>query len=217
MWSKEIEPDVDVRWFDHSYMLRNCCYLCYFRRPGRWHPVCCRRVFRIVVLQNSKDENACKWHGEARLLDPTGRLRREIHSELNNSSKWLVKYTTDKNKFMDNLKQAYYAKFGTFESCCLLIFSHFVPCTIKLHKCCEVIRKYAEETHIDIVIAYDEVYKDTNVKMSLRCLQSCLRVNILQKGILKTFDNSRLLTAQMRITYFLTQKLLQDFYIPNWV
>lgn len=54
---------------------------------------------------------------------------------------------------------------------------------MRFHQCCEVIRKYSEETSIDIVIAYDEV-------MSTFLLAVCSHVNILYWDILKKYDNS---------------------------
>lgn len=78
---------------------------------------------RLVVLMNTGTHRMVR-HGEARLLDPSGDIRKKIlESEFNS-----LRINNDDTVFLNILKKSFFSKFD-HEKYIICIFSHFIPCT----------------------------------------------------------------------------------------
>lgn len=76
---------------------------------------------RLVVLMNTPRTVR---HGEARLLDPSGDIRKKILKTDFNSSR----IKNDETIFLNTLKESFVSKFN-HNKYIICIFSHFIPCT----------------------------------------------------------------------------------------
>lgn len=119
---------------------------------------------RLVVLVNTP---RLKRHGEARLLDPFGDIRKSIFkypfdgSFINdNDINFLVKL---KKMFLDEFDHNRYL---------LVIFSHFIPCTEPNHQCAQIVNRFAEQQNTKVIVSYENVYDLTDEAEALEIMKS---------------------------------------------
>lgn len=118
---------------------------------------------RLVFLLNHPIPSI---HGEARLLDPDGTLRRQICD-----SSYKSKIDNEPtNNFLAGMKEQFIKEFGENEKFVLVMFSNFIPCTAPGHNCSEILTEYATRYNEQILIGYNNVYPDTDQNLSLRLM-----------------------------------------------
>ncbi|CAG2252086.1 unnamed protein product [Mytilus edulis] len=128
---------------------------------------------RLVFILNNPNTSI---HGEARLLDPDGKTRRQI---IGNN---LVK---ESNNFLVVMKKQFCKQFGENEKYVLIMFSHFIPCTLPGHMCAELLSEYATRYDEQILIGYTNVYKETNHNLSLRLMNKSDNIHCIKQNDLK--------------------------------
>lgn len=111
---------------------------------------------RIVVLLNLPDPSM---HGEERLLDPDGRIRRNICNLNAESSVFL-----NDIKFLDRMKSQFFQKFRTSTTYLICIFSHYVPCMLRVHACAKLIDEYVRKTNDFVIVSSEHRYWETDSK-----------------------------------------------------
>jgi len=116
-----------------------------------------------ALILNSKKN---KFHGEARLLDPTGKLRSKIG--LSNQ-----KQNPEDLHVFSRLKDAFHKACPMNEeyTCTIEIFSHYVPCTLAEHNCSGLISKFYQENKFRIKVVYEEVFYKTDENTALERLK----------------------------------------------
>ncbi|CAG2252083.1 unnamed protein product [Mytilus edulis] len=124
---------------------------------------------RLVLLLNNSNPSI---HGEARLLDPDGIIRRQICDGSYTSK--IEKEPT--NNFLALMKEQFIKEFGEKEKYVLVMFSNFIPCTAPGHKCSELLTEYATRYDEQILIGYNVVYHDTDTNLSLRLMTDCANI-----------------------------------------
>jgi hypothetical protein len=113
-------------------------------------------------------------HGESRLLDCTGKRRRNIGT--NSTTTW-------RRDFLAEIKEEFYQQFDRDENYQLVLYTHYIPCTLPKHKCSKILADYAAG-HNKLVIGYDLVWRETceqkarsNLKdTQLKCLHQYKRM-----------------------------------------
>ncbi|CAC5377445.1 unnamed protein product [Mytilus coruscus] len=109
---------------------------------------------RIAVLLNLQEPNM---HGEARLLDPVGNIKKDMGLISYNE----YHYTND-IKFLERMKYQFYQSCGRNTEYIICIFSHHVPCTLKTHQCARLIDEFSKRTNEFLIISYEDVFYDTD-------------------------------------------------------
>lgn len=110
----------------------------------------------MVILLNSNGK-----HGEARLLS------HQKH---------------DRNiNFLKQMREQFVEEFGEKEkeNYILCMFSYYVPCTIKGHKCAKLKGEFSDKTGKQVIISYDQVYNATNLNKALQVMESSKNINII--------------------------------------
>ena len=120
---------------------------------------------RVAVLKNDSQMQHNS-HGEARLLDPCGSIRSDQGVDIPYDE------FDEPVDYMDELESAFKEKFGTEAKSYLLIFSHYIPCTLDRHQCSNIIGEYAKQTTHKVYVGYDEVYKHTDKDDALNIMLS---------------------------------------------
>lgn len=126
---------------------------------------------RMVYLLNYKG-----MHGESRLLDSTGKRRRKIY--INSTTTW-------HRDFLAEIKEEFFKEFGRDENYQLVLYTHYIPCTLQNHNCSKIVADYASEQN-KVVIGYDRIWKGTSGKEAknnlqntyLKCLHQYKRIGI---------------------------------------
>ena len=100
---------------------------------------------RVVVLINELEDHH-NTHGESRLLDNAGPF-------------------TEYRDYLDNMESAFREQFGPNAKSHLLIFSHYIPCTMSGHNCADVIKNYA-------TCLSNNVYNQTSKRMATKTMRN---------------------------------------------
>ncbi|XP_045184869.2 uncharacterized protein LOC123542900 [Mercenaria mercenaria] len=107
---------------------------------------------RLVVILNKHH-----WHGEARLLDPTGRLWETVTTEKDKKDD---REPFEGRYFVGKMRENFPAEvWGTPK---LVLFSHYIPCTIPRHQCARLIEEYVNTTGTEIILSYERSHGDTD-------------------------------------------------------
>ena len=120
---------------------------------------------RVAILMNELHKHHNK-HGEARLLDPFGSIRTYLDIDTPYDE------FEEPVDYMDELESAFKEEFGTEAKSYLLIFSHYIPCTLDGHQCSEVIGEYANQTSHKVYVGYEDVYKKTDKDDAVHAMKS---------------------------------------------
>ncbi|KAH3741868.1 hypothetical protein DPMN_048598 [Dreissena polymorpha] len=119
---------------------------------------------RSIYLRNNGN------HGEARLLDPDGELRREITSKPH-------KIVNECNTFLLDMELSFRKQFGDSMTPYLLIYSHYVPCTIPEHFCAELLKQFVRKTGYNVLVRNTDIFCKSNCDNALKTLrESGIRV-----------------------------------------
>ncbi|KAH3737694.1 hypothetical protein DPMN_044287 [Dreissena polymorpha] len=113
---------------------------------------------RVLYLRNN-----CV-HGEGRLLDPDGSTRREIATKPN-------EINTDQNTFLSDMEQSFRNEFGDSTPPQLLVYTHYLPCTLDSHHCAELLRDYVTKTSRNVTVGYTEVFVKSDQERALQTLK----------------------------------------------
>ncbi|KAH3737693.1 hypothetical protein DPMN_044286 [Dreissena polymorpha] len=113
---------------------------------------------RSIYLRNN-----CN-HGEARLLDPDGEIRREITCNPHT-------VVDDGNNFLHDMELSFREQFGDSTRPYLLIYSHYVPCTIPLHFCAGLLKQFVKKTGYNVLVGYTDVFFQSNREHALSTLR----------------------------------------------
>lgn len=119
---------------------------------------------RVTVLMNELQHHHNK-HGEARLLDPDGGIRYEL--DICDPSD---EYQEDFD-YLDAMEETFVEDFGEDAHQYLLIFSHYIPCTIDGHKCADVIGEFARHSSYKMYVGYENVYKGTDKDEAVQAMK----------------------------------------------
>ena len=105
---------------------------------------------RLVVLLNLPEP--CT-HGEARLFDPDGRIRKTICQDQ------YLKHINARHDihFLEKMKHEFYNTFGQNEKYVICMFSHYLPCTEPTHLCSWVLCEFATKHKEQIIVSYYHV------------------------------------------------------------
>ncbi|VDI62595.1 Hypothetical predicted protein [Mytilus galloprovincialis] len=133
---------------------------------------------RLVFILNHP--NPCI-HGEARLLDPDGKTRRQIFDRPYQEQ--IGKESS--NNFLAVMKEQFFKQFGENEKYVLVMFSHYIPCTLPGHMCAELLSEYATRYDEQILIGYTNVYKETNQNLSFRLMNKSDNIHCIKHKDLK--------------------------------
>ncbi|KAH3735260.1 hypothetical protein DPMN_041724 [Dreissena polymorpha] len=107
--------------------------------------------------------NNCN-HGEARLLDPDGEMRRKITSN--------TQAVVDEcNTFLQDMELSFREQFGDSTRPYLLMYSHYVPCTIAKHFCAGLLKQFVRKTGHNVLVGYTDVYCKSNCEKALKTLR----------------------------------------------
>jgi hypothetical protein len=106
---------------------------------------------RLVVLLNLPEP--CT-HGEARLFDPDGKIRKTICQDR------YLKYINARHDihFLEKMKHEFYNTFGPNEKYVICMFSHFLPCTDPRHLCSRVLCEFATKHKEQLIVSYQHVW-----------------------------------------------------------
>ncbi|MEW8547089.1 MAG: hypothetical protein AB2693_26540, partial [Candidatus Thiodiazotropha sp.] len=111
---------------------------------------------RITVLLNTPWNYA---HGEARLLDPNGEILKSIIEDppfpYNRS---------ERINFLSLMFRSFYHAFGADSKPILLLFSYYIPCTIRGYMCSNLISEFAASFTHKMIIGYESLNIWTNEK-----------------------------------------------------
>ena len=91
-------------------------------------------------------------HGESRLLDNAGPF-------------------TEYRDYLDNMESALREQFGPNAKSHLLIFSHYIPCTMSGHNCADVVKSYATCLSNKVYVGYESVYNQTSKRMATKTMR----------------------------------------------
>ncbi|KAH3829933.1 hypothetical protein DPMN_103164 [Dreissena polymorpha] len=114
---------------------------------------------RSIYLRNN-----CN-HGEARLLDPDGEIRKK-----NNTSNTQT-VNDDCNTFLQDMELSFREQFGDSTRPYLLIYSHYVPCTIPSHFCAGLLKQFVRKTGYNVLVGYTDVFFKSNCEKALKTLR----------------------------------------------
>lgn len=120
---------------------------------------------RIVVLLNELHNHHNK-HGEARLVDPVGEIRDELAIE-----RPFHEFEEPVN-YLEEMEYAFESTFGEVTNSYLLIFSHYIPCTIYGHNCADVLGEFAQGTRHRMYVGYENVYQKTDKDKAVEAMKS---------------------------------------------
>jgi hypothetical protein len=106
---------------------------------------------RLVVLLNLPEP--CT-HGEARLFDPDGKIRKTLCQDR------YLKYINARHDihFLEKMKHEFYNTFGPNEKYVICMFSHFLPCTDPRHLCSRVLCEFATKHKEQLIVSYQHVW-----------------------------------------------------------
>lgn len=137
---------------------------------------------RLVVLVNTPRP---KRHGEARLLDPFGDIRKGILKCPFNGSF----INDDDINFLKELKQMFLHEFG-HNRYLIVIFSHFIPCTEPIHQCAQIVNKFAEQQNTKVIVSYENVYDLTDEAEALEIMKSNEKIQFQRPTSLPHYTRS---------------------------
>lgn len=140
----------------------------------RWHLQRTRRLRfhngylahgRAVFLIN-KVHNNCNKHGEARLVDPDGRIRDML------AIGHYYNEFQDHLNYLEKMEHNFVHEFGQETVPYLLIFSNYIPCTIDGYHCAATLGMFAYiHNYMNrIFVGYREVYRGTNEYQSIQTM-----------------------------------------------
>lgn len=106
---------------------------------------------RLVVLLNLPEPDT---HGEARLFDPDGKIRKTICQDqyLKHINKCHDKH------FLEKMKHEFYDTFGLNEKYVICMFSYFLPCTKPKHLCSLVLCEFAKKHKEQLIVSYNHIW-----------------------------------------------------------
>ncbi|CAG2252087.1 unnamed protein product [Mytilus edulis] len=133
---------------------------------------------RLVFILNHPNPSI---HGEARLLDPDGTTRRQIFDR--SYQKQIGKESS--NNFLAVMKEQFFDKFGKNEKYVIIMFSHYIPCTLPGHMCSELLSEYTTRYDEQLLIGYTNVYQETNQNLSLRLMNKSNNIHCINRKYLK--------------------------------
>lgn len=109
-------------------------------------------------------------HGECRLFDPGRKiLFKLIDSEYEargaeNGFKKRKSYKSNPSdqKLFHNMNDSFERTFNSRQKAVLLLYSHYIPCTVPFHECAKLLREFVKDSGRDTVVGYEEDYKFTD-------------------------------------------------------
>ena len=130
---------------------------------------------RICVILNAPWSDA---HGEAMLMDPTGEMTSDFIDER------YLRQSCTKNEvkpFLENMTNCLKVEFP-MENPILLIFSFYIPCTIRQFRCSNLIGEFAlRNRDIQIIVAYEALFRRTKLSLA-RSFMNQENVYVLRIG-----------------------------------
>ena len=137
---------------------------------------------RVSVVMNCSPKMFYT-HGECRLFDPSREIlygiidrhtcmpsgKRQKHTTCNDPAKGLFSemFDTFLKQFPDS-------------NPIILVYSHFIPCDIDFHGCCQVLATFSERQNLKLIISYEDVYENTNRGNSERILKSQKNITLIE-------------------------------------
>ncbi|KAH3869761.1 hypothetical protein DPMN_032931 [Dreissena polymorpha] len=58
------------------------------------------------------------------------------------------------------MSNEFFSEFGCNERAYLMMFSHYVPCTLASHQCASLIGQYAAQSEHRVVVGYKDIFED---------------------------------------------------------
>ncbi|KAL4237971.1 hypothetical protein ACF0H5_002681 [Mactra antiquata] len=126
----------------------------------------CDRL-KFFLNKNHKKGKKCR-HTEKILLDPDNRIPQ---SENFQAEHYTAELFTE-SEHLSSMQEEFRKKFGDNEKSYLLIFSHYVPCTIKHHHCAELLGRYVDVTGQQVVVGYEKVFPETDFFKSIDSMKA---------------------------------------------
>ncbi|CAC5390286.1 unnamed protein product [Mytilus coruscus] len=118
---------------------------------------------RVIFLLNRSRERT---HGEARLFDAEGKIRRQI------SDRSSLEYIDmEFNTYLQQMKDRFIETFGGDEKYIIILFSHYIPCTEPGHMCSRLLGEFSTQFNEQLIVAYMDVFKNTSCKDSLKFIK----------------------------------------------
>ncbi|CAC5420346.1 unnamed protein product [Mytilus coruscus] len=133
---------------------------------------------RLVFILNNHNPSI---HGEARLLDPDGTTRRQIFDRPYQNK--IGKESS--HNFLAVMKEQFFKQFGENEKYVLIMFSHYIPCTLPGHMCAELLSEHSQSCGEQILIGYTNVYQDTDHNFALRLMNKSDNIHCIKQKDLK--------------------------------
>ena len=84
------------------------------------------------------------------------------------------------------MSNEFVSEFGYNERAYLMMFSHYVPCTLASHQCASLIGQYAAKGEHRVVIGYIDVFEDNNEASDERKAKKVM----MKKGVLVIFPET---------------------------
>jgi hypothetical protein len=109
---------------------------------------------RLVVLLNVPEPPT---HGEGRLFDPDGKIRKTICQEQN--FKDIDAYHD--GHFLEKMKHDFYNTIEPNEKYVICMYSHYLPCTEPEHLCSRVLCEFATKHKEQLIVSYQQPWKDS--------------------------------------------------------
>jgi len=137
---------------------------------------------RVSVVMNCSSKMFYT-HGECRLFDPSREIvygiidrhtcmpsvKRQKHTTCNDRAKGLF------SEMLDTFLKQF-----PVSNPIILVYSHFIPCDIDFHECCQVLATFSERQNLKLIIAYEDVYGNTNRANSKRVLKSQKNITLIE-------------------------------------
>jgi len=129
---------------------------------------------RVSVVMNCSSKMFYT-HGECRLFDPS----REILYGIIDRHTCMPSVKRQKHTTCNDPAKGFFSEmFDTFlkqfpdRNPIIFIYSHFIPCDIDFHECCQVLATFSERQNVKLIISYEDVHGNTNRANSESVLKS---------------------------------------------
>ncbi|KAH3829928.1 hypothetical protein DPMN_103159 [Dreissena polymorpha] len=161
-----------------------------------------RTIFILNIFSDNKYT-----HGESRLLDPTGDIRRKM----NICSEHTDMSGKDVDLYLEKMRREFYFMYPAHFKPSLVMYSYYVPCTCAEHNCALAVSEFSKQAKENVYVGYSDVFRATDEDLSVKLLKSAgvqviradeIRMNAHKEDLrLETFpllENQRLTSMRQQ-------------------